>query len=165
MIKLWGLRNKWKLWFVLSCKRCWKCTDWQPYVPSLPHGTSAQLSFRERMRNDQPYLLLAKWLCFALLALLTHFSLLKRNTCSDGAFKYEIQFSSLNCVFIKAVTITASRRPGWLSLAPISCVLLYEDGGVKHVREGRTVWMQWHIQAWSSRPAQGLNLPQRQPSL
>lgn len=71
--------------------------------PAPPWNTKRTAELKEarmwrEMRKASAYLLLAEWLCTALLSLsltlLALLSLLKRNTCSVGASKYEIQFSS-----------------------------------------------------------------------
>lgn len=108
----------------------------------------------------------------------------KRNTCSVGSSKYEIQFSSPQTVFLlKPLLSRLADGPAQASLAPLTCASTYctsrEDAmeralGREDERQRETVrkiqrdtvWTrQRRIGAVSSRTTEGLNLPKRQLSL
>lgn len=171
-----------------------KCSDWQVRCPlRLPHGTaSTQLSLRKQECENEKSLglssigrvaLLRSALSLTLLAL---HSLLKRNTCSVGASKYEIQFSSPKCFYKSRYYPLRAGRPGQLSSARLSCVGTYctRREETESIRGGKcrkeaerqretvrkkeredAVWTrQQRIGAVSSRATEGLNLPKRQLS-
>lgn len=98
-----------KLWTLnLILERCGSALIEKPDAapPPSPWNSKHTAELKEarmwgEMRKASAYLLLDEWLRTALLSLslflppsLTLLSLLKRNTCSVGASKYEIQFSS-----------------------------------------------------------------------